>query len=104
MDDDVENLDPWIATHAQEFRVYIKQVLFEVHSKSYSKENEDSFQETLNTQTLIDSTNVGQSSRCTAASTSTSGYNGFEMELMMETIIMEEMIEETLGNNNTINI
>ena len=76
MDDDVENLDPWIATHAQEFGVYIKQVLFEVHSESFSKDNEDSFQETLNTQTLIDSTNVGQSSRCTAASTSTSGYNG----------------------------
>ena len=51
-------------------------MLFEVHSESFSKDNEDSFQETLNTQTLIDSTNVGQSSRYTAASTSTFGYNG----------------------------
>ncbi|RVW86129.1 hypothetical protein CK203_038010 [Vitis vinifera] len=48
----------------------------EVHSESFSKDTEDSFQGALNSHQEVDSTSIGQSSRPSAAGTSASGYDG----------------------------
>ncbi|RVW89975.1 hypothetical protein CK203_036507 [Vitis vinifera] len=48
----------------------------EVHSESFSKDIDDSFQTTLNSHQEIDSTSAGHSSRPSAAGTFTSGYDG----------------------------
>ena len=77
MDDEIENPDPWITAHAREFGVDVDRVLSkEVHSESFSKDTDDSFEATLNSHPSIDSTSVGQSSRPGAVGTSTSGYDG----------------------------
>ncbi|RVW94930.1 hypothetical protein CK203_034508 [Vitis vinifera] len=60
-----------------EFGVDVERVLSkEVHSESFSKDTEDSFQGALNSHQEVDSTSIGQSSRPSAADTSASGYNG----------------------------
>ena len=77
MDDEIENPDPWIAAHAREFGVDVDQVLLkEVHSESFSKDTDDSFEATLNWHPSVDSTSVGQSRKPSVFSTSTSGYDG----------------------------
>ena len=77
LDDEVGNPDPRIATHAREFGVDVERVLSEkVHSESFSKDTEDSFQGALNSHQEVDSTSIGQSSRLSATSISTSGYDG----------------------------
>ncbi|RVX07719.1 hypothetical protein CK203_021897 [Vitis vinifera] len=77
LDDEVENSDPRIATHAREFGVNVERVLSEeVHSESFSKDTDDSLHATLHSHQEIDSTSVGHSSRPSAAGTSTSGYDG----------------------------
>ena len=48
----------------------------EVHSESFSKDTEDSFQEALNSHQEVDSTSIGQSSRPSATGTSNSSYDG----------------------------
>ena len=48
----------------------------EVHSESFGKDTDDSFQATLNSHQKVDSTSIGQSSRPSAAGTSASGYDG----------------------------
>ena len=48
----------------------------EVHSESFSKDTDDSFEVPLNSHPLVDSTSVGQSGRPNATSTSVFGYNG----------------------------
>ena len=48
----------------------------EVHSESFSKDTEDSFQGALNSHQEVDSTSIGQSSRPSAAGNSTSGHDG----------------------------
>ncbi|RVW26708.1 hypothetical protein CK203_116355 [Vitis vinifera] len=76
LDDEVGNPDPRIAAHAQEFGVNVERVLSEeVHSKSFSKDTDDSLHATYSHQE-IDSTSVGHSSRPSAAGTSASGYDG----------------------------
>ncbi|RVW98354.1 hypothetical protein CK203_034355 [Vitis vinifera] len=60
-----------------EFGVDVDRVLFEeVHSESFSKDTDDSFEVPLNSHPLVDSTSVGQSGRPNATSTSVFGYNG----------------------------
>ncbi|RVW75460.1 hypothetical protein CK203_061508 [Vitis vinifera] len=82
-------------------RVDVERVLSEeVHSESFSKDTEDSFQGALNSHQEVDSTSIGQSSRPSAAGTSASGYDGSRGELMMEVITQEEI----LGNANKVNI
>ena len=77
LDDEVRNPDPWIATHAREFRVKVECVLSkEVHSESFSKDTDDSVQTALNSHQEIDSTSASHSSRRSAAGTSASGYDG----------------------------
>ncbi|RVW90766.1 hypothetical protein CK203_046415 [Vitis vinifera] len=77
LDDEVGNPDPRIAAHAQEFEVDVERVLSEeVHSESFSKDTEDSFQGALNSHQEVDSTSIGQSSRPSAVGTSASGYDG----------------------------
>ena len=77
LDDEVGNPDPRIAAHAREFGVDVERVLSEeVHSESFSKDTEDSFQGALNSHQEVDSTSIGQSSRPSAAGTSVSGYDG----------------------------
>ncbi|KAJ9680166.1 hypothetical protein PVL29_019454 [Vitis rotundifolia] len=77
LDDEVGNPDPRIAAHAREFGVDVERVLSEeVHSESFSKDTEDSFQEALNSHQEVDSTSIDQSSRPSAAGTSASGYDG----------------------------
>ena len=48
----------------------------EVHSESFSKDTDNSFEAALNSHMLVDSTSVGQSSRPNAIGTSVFGYNG----------------------------
>ena len=77
LDDEVGNPDPQIAAHAREFGVNVERVLSEeVHSESFSKDTEDSFQGALNSHQDVDTTSVGQSSKPSAASNSASGYDG----------------------------
>ncbi|RVW64943.1 hypothetical protein CK203_041844 [Vitis vinifera] len=77
LDDEVGNPDPRIAAHAREFGVNVERVLFEeVHSKSFSKDTDDSFHVALHSHQEIDSTSAGHSSRPSAACTSASGYDG----------------------------
>ncbi|RVW22552.1 hypothetical protein CK203_105655 [Vitis vinifera] len=77
LDDEVGNPDPQIAAHAREFGVNVERVLSEeVHSKSFSKDTDDSLHATLHSHQEIDSTSAGHSSRPSAASTSASGYDG----------------------------
>ncbi|RVW78683.1 hypothetical protein CK203_048418 [Vitis vinifera] len=76
LDDEVGNPDPRIAAHAREFGVNVERVLSEeVHSKSFSKDTDDSLHATYSQQE-IDSTSAGHSSRPSAAGTSASGYDG----------------------------
>ncbi|KAL6338646.1 hypothetical protein AAG906_021463 [Vitis piasezkii] len=77
LDDEIGNPDPWIVAHAREFGVDVDQVLSkEVHSESFSKDTDDSFEATLNSHPSVDSTSVRQSSRPSVASTSASSYDG----------------------------
>ena len=48
----------------------------EVHSESFSKDTDDSFQATLNSHQEVDSTSASHSSRPSVASTSVFGYDG----------------------------
>ena len=48
----------------------------EVHSESFSKDTNDSFQEALNSYQEVDSTSVGQSSKPSTTSTFACGYDG----------------------------
>ena len=80
-DDEDGNLDPWIAAHAREFGVDVECVLSkEVHSESFSKDTEDSFQGALNSHQEVDSISIGQSSRPSVAGTFASGYDGSRSE------------------------
>ncbi|RVW45794.1 hypothetical protein CK203_086275 [Vitis vinifera] len=77
LDDKVENPNPRIAAHAQEFGVNVERVLSEeVHSESFSKDTDDSVQTALNSHQEIDSTSTSHSSRPSATGTSVSGYDG----------------------------
>ena len=77
MDDEVGNPDPQITTHAREFGVDVECVLSkEVHSESFTKDTEDSFQRALDSHQEVDSISVSQSSRSSAASTFASSYDG----------------------------
>ena len=77
LDDKVGNPDPRIAAHAREFGVNVERVLSEeVHSKSFSKDTNDSLHAALHSHQEIDSTSAGHSSRPSAAGTSASGYDG----------------------------
>ena len=77
LDDEVGNPDPRIATYARKFGVNVERVLSkEVHSESFSKNIDDSFQAALNSYQEFDSTSVGHSSRPSAAGTFASGYDG----------------------------
>ena len=71
MHDEVGNPDPWIAANAREF---------EVHSESFNKDTEDSFQGALDSHQEVNSTSVGQSSRPRAANTFASNYDGSRSE------------------------
>ena len=76
LDDEVGNLDPRIAAHAQEFGVDIERVLSkEVHSESFSKDTEDSFQRALDSHQEVDFTSASKSSRPSVAGTFASSYN-----------------------------
>ena len=62
LDDDIKNPDPRIAAHAREFGVDVEYVLSdEVHSESFNKDTEDSFQVVINSQPSVDSTSARQS-------------------------------------------
>ena len=88
LDEEIENPDPRITSHAREFGVDVDRVFFEeVHSESFSKDTDDSFKATLNSHPLVDSTNVRQSSRPSATGTSASGYDGSRVKLMMKVIM-----------------
>ena len=77
MDDEIKNPNPWIVAHAQEFGVDVDRLLFEeVHSESFSKDIDHSFEAALNSHPSADSTSVGQSSRPNVVGTSVSSYNG----------------------------
>ena len=77
MDDEVGNPDPQITTHAREFGVDVECVLSkEVHSESFTKDTEDSFQRALDSHQEVDSISVSQSSRSSVASTFASSYDG----------------------------
>ena len=77
LDDEIENPDPWIFAHAREFGVDGDQVLFEkVHSQSFRKDTDNSFEATLNPHPSVNSTSVRQSSRLSVAGTSASDYDG----------------------------
>ena len=47
-----------------------------VHSKSFSKDSDDSFQAALNSHQEVESTSVGHSSRPNATGITASGYDG----------------------------
>ena len=88
LDEEIENPDPRITSHAREFGVDVDRVFSEeVHSESFSKDTDDSFEATLNSHPLVDSTNVRQSSRPSATGTSASGYDGSRVKLMMKVIM-----------------
>ena len=77
MDDEIKNLDLRIVAHAREFGVDVDRVLSEeVHSESFSKDTDNSFEAALNSHMLVDSTSVGQSSRPSAVGTSAFSYDG----------------------------
>ena len=77
LDDEIKNPDPRIVAHAREFGVDVDRVLSEeVHSESFSKDTDNSFEAALNSHMLVDSTSVGQSSRPSVAGTSAFGYDG----------------------------
>ena len=77
MDDELRNPNPPIVTHACEFGVDVERVLFEeLHSESFSKEIEDSFQVTLNSPQEVDFTSASQSSRLSVVGTYVSSYDG----------------------------
>ena len=77
LDDEIENPDPRITAHAQEFGVDADQVLSEeVHSESFSKDTDDSFRAALNSHPSFDSTSVWQNSRPSVAGTSATSYDG----------------------------
>ena len=76
MDDEVGNLDPRIAAHAREFGVNVERVLSEVHSESFIKDTEDSFQGALDSHQEVDSTSASQNSRPSAIGTFASSYDG----------------------------
>ena len=76
LDDEVGNPDLRIVDHAQEFGVDVERVLFEkVHSESFSKDTEDSFQRALDSHQEVDFTSASQSSRPSVAGTFASSYN-----------------------------
>ncbi|KAL6319755.1 hypothetical protein AAG906_036813 [Vitis piasezkii] len=77
LDDEVENPNPRITAHAREFVVNVERVLSkEVHSESFSKDTDDSFQAALDFHQEVDSTSAGHSSRPGVACTSAFGYDG----------------------------
>ena len=77
LDDELRNPNPPIVTHACEFGVDVERVLFEeLHSESFSKEIEDSFQVTLNSPQEVDFTSASQSSRPSVVGTYVSSYDG----------------------------
>ena len=77
MDDEVGNPNPRITAHAREFVVNVERVLSkEVHSESFSKDTDDSFQVALDSHQEVDSTSAGHSSRPGVVCTFASGYNG----------------------------
>ena len=77
MDNEIGNPDPKIVASTKEFRINVECVLSEeVHNESFSKDTDDSFQGALNSYQEVDSTSIGQSSRLSATSISTSGYDG----------------------------
>nr|CAN74296.1 hypothetical protein VITISV_025646 [Vitis vinifera] len=76
LDDEVGNLDPRIAAHAREFGVNVERVLSEVHSESFIKDTEDSFQGALDSHQEVDSTSASQNSRPSAIGTFASSYDG----------------------------
>ena len=60
LDDEIRNPDPRNVAHAREFGVDVDRVLFEeVHSESFSKDIDDSFEVALNSHPSVNSTNVG---------------------------------------------
>ena len=101
LDDEIGNPDPRIAAHAREFGVDVERVLSEeVHSESFSKDTEDSFQGALDSHQEVDSTSVSQSSRPSVANASASGYDGLRGGIDDEVIMREKI----LGNENKVNI
>ncbi|RVW98803.1 hypothetical protein CK203_024083 [Vitis vinifera] len=77
LDDEIKNPDPRIVAHAREFGVDVDRVLSEeVHSESFSKDTDNSFEAALNSHMLVYSTSVGQNSRPSAVGTSAFGYDG----------------------------
>ncbi|KAL6336428.1 hypothetical protein AAG906_014600 [Vitis piasezkii] len=77
LDDEIKNPDPQIVAHAREFGVDVDRVLSEeVHSESFSKDTDNSFEAALNSHMLVYSTSVGQNSRPSAVGTSAFGYDG----------------------------
>ena len=77
LDDEIENPDPWIFAHAREFGVDVDQVLSEkVHSESFRKDTDNSFEATLNPHPSVNSTSVRQSSRPSTMGTFTIDYDG----------------------------
>ena len=76
LDDEIGNPDPQIVAYAWEFSVDVDRVLSEkLHSESFSKDTDDSFETTLNSHHSIDSISVGQSSRPSVIGTSAFGYD-----------------------------
>ena len=60
LDDEIRNPNPRIVAHAREFGVDVDRVMFEeVHSESFSKDIDDSFEVALNSHPSVNSTNVG---------------------------------------------
>ena len=101
LDDEVGNLDPRIVAHAREFRVNVERVLSEeVHSKSFSKDTNDSLHAALHSHQEIDSTSAGHSSRPSAAGTSASGYDGSRGGIDDG----GDNVEGDIGNTNKVNI
>ena len=77
LDDEIGNPDPQIVAYAWEFSVDVDRVLSEkVHSESFSKDTDDSFETALNSHYSIDSISVGQISRPSVIGTSAFGYDG----------------------------
>ena len=77
LDDEVGNPDPRIAAHAREFGVDVERVLSEeVHSESFSKDTEDSFQGALNSHQEVDSTSVDHNSIPSVVGTFAFSYDG----------------------------
>ena len=101
MDDEVGNPDPQIATHAREFGVDVERVLSEeVHSESFRKDTEDSFQVALNSHQELTPQVLAKVVDLVLLVLLILVTMVQEVELMMEVITEKEI----LGNANKINI